>query len=201
MTNQVTGTVVALTERTIMSKAGKKYPKHGVTLDSGQFFELDGFKQRYSVGDRVESIPVAYNYKIWTEIPKTSGVGLPPAPATMAGVSSATAPAALRPAAAGGAGSWSKDVGFPIPQDSYQMAIIRQNALTNATALVNHLPTPAVIGKEALQDEAFARAEMAVKIAYKLTSFSSGHLDAMVAESVAKEIKGLRAATGAKVAE
>ena len=96
MTHQATGKVTSLTVRNLISKAGKAFSKHGVKLDSGQEFELDGFKQKYAVGDLVDSVGVAFKYKMWTET-GTSGRGLPAMPSSATHVAPTTSGTASRP--------------------------------------------------------------------------------------------------------
>lgn len=190
MTHQANGTVVTLTTRDLTSKAGKPFTKHGVKLDSGQEFELDGFKQIYSVGDKVSAVGVALKYRVWTstgalahgapEMPRSGGSPAPSAPRT--------------------SGSGASESGFPIPAASYQMSIIRQNALTSAVNLVNTAlgerisdgeddPTATTRNQKIISQ----RADLAIKIAYKFASFSSGYLDTIAAEEMAKEARGLLA--------
>lgn len=205
MTHQATGTVVELTTRNFTSKAGKSLTKHGVRLDSGQAFELDGFKQSFSVGDKIHALGVALKYKVWT---MTGGIspGAPAMPASAPSPGGAPAPTSGAPrssgASSGGGGGYSsRDVGFPIPQDSYQMAIIRQNALTNAVSLVNEAYGVATGTAEDIAHEVAVRLNTALKLAYKMASFSSGQLDSIAAEEVAREVRGTLAKGAARDTE
>ncbi len=187
MTHQATGTVTELTIRNLVSKAGKAFQKHGVKLDSGQEFEVDGFKQKYSVGQALINVGVAQKYKVWTET-GSPAIGAPAMPGKAGGF--ATPPGAARETATSGGG-------FPLNKDSYQISIVRQNALTNMVNLV-----VGCIGAggattnvdEDMKEEMDKLQDLIIQGAYKFASFSSGHLDALAVERLTEEVRGKVAA-------
>lgn len=206
MTYQATGIVTKLTTRAAVSKAGKPYTKHGVELDSGQEFELDGFKQIYRVGDRVSNVLVREKFRQMTAtgVPN-EGLGLPPLPVKgapgIAGTTPTSAPTPSPVVRGGSSSSWSPRGVFPIDPEDGQMSIIRQNALTNAVAVVvplvrevlsENISIADVAGdREALLDEALSSVpDLILKVAYKFQSFSSGQYDKIAAEEVAKKATG-----------
>ncbi len=196
MTHQVTGTVTNLGTRSLTSKAGKSFTKHTVELDSGQKFECDGFKQKFAIGQKVNGLVVAENYKQWTEqgrfdtsLPSLGGAG-------------STGRGAPTPGATGsGSGGSSKGV-FPISPSDGQMSIIRQNALTNANATVMPILVEALklqidssdsdlSAIEKLIQATLERApDEVLKAAYKYASFSSGQYDKIVGDELAKKVRG-----------
>lgn len=94
------------------------------------------------------------------------------------GVSASSAGAAPSPAS--GFKSSYKEKVFPVPPTHGDMAIIRQNALSNATALVSdYVATLAVEQFPKLEEWS----DMVIDVAYKFTKFSSGHRES---EAIAK---------------
>jgi hypothetical protein len=160
-------TAVSFERRGPSKKTGKMFDVHNVTVN-GTVIEV-GFRQPYKVGDTVE-LDVAYEYKTYRKTDAPANPANPPIPNSVVGSGSASV--------VGGA------VSFPIPTaDGRQTAIIRQNALTNAVAIIASLPDDIELTKVPEDDdkkivsEAKARAELAIEIAYKFASFSSGNLD------------------------
>lgn len=72
-----------------------------------------------------------------------------------------------------------EDSGFPIPTDSYQVSIIRQNALTNAVNLITEAGY--VVDWDKNSDEII---ETVIKTAYKFYEFSSGQREVKIARSL-----------------
>lgn len=174
----VSGVVTGLKTRNGTSKAGKPFVIHIVTIN-GTDIEV-GFKQPFKVGDNT-SLDVAYAYKSYRMTGLAANPANPPIPNSSPGTT------AFAPGSSGGPSS-----DFPIrTTDGRQTAIIRQNALTNAVNLINggvsvnlveqseDGKVPAYVAKLSKddQDAIRAQAELAIEIAYKFASFSSGNLD------------------------
>lgn len=163
----VSGTVTRLDSRSNVSKkTGKPFSIYSVTVN-GTDIEV-GFKQPYKVGDTFES-NVEYAFKTYRVVAGVPDPSLPPIPNSSGGTSFPSRPA---PGMA--------ESTFPISiKDGRSTSIIRQNALSNAVALVNSLPetvddlTPSTDPKV----ETRARADLAIEIAYKFAAFSSGNAD------------------------
>lgn len=172
----VSGTVTAVKSRQGTSKAGKPFTIHIATIN-GTDIEV-GFKQPFKIGDTA-TLDVEYAYKSYrmTSLPANSSN--PPIPNSASGTTFVGSPVPT-----------SSD--FPIRStDGRQTAIIRQNALTNAVALINGGVSvnlveqaedgkiPAYVAKLSKEDQDAIRdqAALAIEIAYKFASFSSGNLD------------------------
>lgn len=176
--NRLNGTVSRIFERKFTSKAGKSITKHGIEVN-GVEAELDGFKQKYSVGDTVD-LSVEFEYKRWN----VKGPGNPsdaPVPGGRTSVSGTTGDA---PVAGGG----STGSGMAITKDQ---SIARQNALGHASRIVASAfdnqaqPSSFENAPPGWPDELAKRADLAIQIAYKMASFTTGHLDEMAAKQLA----------------
>lgn len=173
---RLSGTVSALTTREVPKKAGGTFTKHGIKVGTVEA-ELDGFRQKYRVGDVID-VAVVYNFKRWN----VTGPANPADPLVPTGT--AGAPGGVVPGAP--PAPYTPRGGervFPVPSGSGEMAIIRQNALTNAVKMVNDW--------YALNDESpdsvSAMADEVIQNAYKFQAFSSGRLDEKAAEQLAKD--------------
>jgi hypothetical protein len=157
-------------------KSGGTYTVNIATLDTG--VEVDfGFKPcPYSAGDLVafEVMKEYGSYKYKSDTPPASGLPVATPKVVRIGGGSTSGGAAVAVVTAA----------FPIPRESRETAIIRQNALTNAAKIAadccaNGIPVTTDLSS--MDDYADA----VIKLAYKLTAFSSGNLDHMLQEKVA----------------
>lgn len=178
----VSGTVASLTTRDIKARTGKMFQKHGVTLADGRSFEFPGFKQPHRVGDSI-NYTVEKNYGRY----ETVGAGAVAGLEDMPGVAASTPTVRGTGVASGGGSSYSKgDRVFPTPPASGEIAIIRQNALTNAVKLLGDALDDGWTLNEDGEAQIMARADLAIKLAYRFASFSSGHMDTKLLEEAAK---------------
>lgn len=186
-THNAIGKVAFADVRNFVSKAGKALTKTIIRLDTGIEFELPVFGDKrasYPVGTAV-SYGIAKSYGRW-DVAGPSVPGLPDAGGS-GGVPTAAAPSGARPAASSGGASRGS---FPIKGDDYQTSIIRQNSLTNAVNLVNGILgdlTHEPITFEEATRRADAASDLAIRVAYKFASFSSGHLDIRAAQDIANK--------------
>lgn len=169
------GTVQALGQRNFTSKAGKNLTVHSVQVD-GTWIEV-GFKQPYNVGSIITA-DVEYAYKRYQITPNPANPALPQVPGS--GGAAAGAPAAVSSAPSTTSQASSGPSSFPIPMTAgRETAIIRQNALTNAVAVVNALSGETDFSMSE-GGELKARIDSIIATAYKFAAFSSGNLDAEV---------------------
>lgn len=172
--HRLSGTVSALTTREVPKKAGGTFTKHGIKVGTVEA-ELDGFRQKYRVGDVID-VAVVYNFKRWN-VTGPANPADPLVPTGTAGASGGVVPGAP-PAPYTPRGG---DRVFPVPSGSGEMAIIRQNALTNAVKVLE------VCYDNMEIDSPEEVADKAIQIAYKFQAFSSGRLDEKAAEQLAKD--------------
>jgi hypothetical protein len=162
--NTITGMVEAITPMNGVSKrTGKPYTIWTATV-GGQEVKMGFTKPSFNVGDTV-SLDTEVNKYGDTEVikPGARASGSAPRSAPSAG---ASAP----PAARGGF-----DRTFPVKTSSPEMSIIRQNALTNANAAVDHYYEHCGTFE---YDSPEAFAEKVIEVAYKFAEFSSGQREA-----------------------
>jgi hypothetical protein len=157
----ITGKVVGLGKAGLMSKAGKPFTVHSVTLDNGQQFEV-GFKQPFSVG---QDVNVEAEMKYGKLTMTGPGGSSPQSNSTQSG------------------GSSSGALAFPIPLTSKEQSICRQSALKAAIDVVNGMGAR----KISLPEAPDLLAEFIIEMAYKFTDFSTGNREVkMVNEKVGK---------------
>lgn len=177
MSDTISGMVQAITPNNGVSKrTGKPYTIWTVTVDGHEV--KAGFKKPgFEVGQNV-SLPVATNK--WGDVEMiqpgapTGGYTAPPKPS--GGTS-----------APGGAPMGGRT--FPVAKNSPEMSIIRQNALTNANSLLEKLMEHGCTFQDEDQYSDVTPEEWTehlIKIAYKLTEFSSGQREAKAVESMMK---------------
>ena len=164
---QITGTVQDVSSQVKTSnKTGKKFRVHYIELDSGEVVNV-GFNNPYKVGQSLNlEVEQAYGeMKLVTGAP-SSGGGSAPAPKKDSGSFGARAPASGRP--------------FPVPKTSGEIAIIRQNALTNAVTMFCNGALEFVPNKDEMKsvDELV---EEVLKMAYAFAEFSSGNREVRLA--------------------
>lgn len=171
--NVTNGVVAEVTKRSFTSKAGKSMTAYGYRLADGRVVEC-GIRAAglLSVGATLNAT-VQHEfgrYSITGYAPSASATEMPfagAAPTTLGGGVS-------RPSSGPAPGGRV----FPVDPRSGEMAIIRQNALTNAVKLIGDALVGHVLsGEGGLAEEVEARANLAIKTAYRLTAFSSGLLD------------------------
>lgn len=157
----VAGKVTEISTRTVNTKFGPK-PAFTVNLDNGSSFTTD-FKNPaslgISVGDNVSANCQENKYG-----PKFESLAAPGTAGTAPPVGTRSGGAAGRP--------------FPVPKNSGEMAIIRQNSLTNAVNWYNNL-----VGTEAEQDDDLV-SERIIAMAYRFAEFSSGQREARFVEEM-----------------
>lgn len=161
--------VTSLETNPFTSKAGKTFTEHLVVTQDGEKVSV-GLKQKYRVGDRI-------NVDVDQKFGKLQEVGPPTGVPTKAPAKStvAAAPYSSRT--------------FPVPELSGEMAIIRQNALTNARELVGYKSSIAVASNtpKAERDQIYdALVEDVLRIAYKFADFTSGHREMKVARQASR---------------
>jgi len=120
---QVQGKVVNAREKNGVSKAGKPYTIHYITVDDGNGQQLEvntGFRQAHFMGDDVSlTLQKARFGNDW----ELSKGGAPTGGAAPANSNAAPAPRAMGKT-------------FPLNADHPDNVIVRQNALAHATAIV-----------------------------------------------------------------
>lgn len=183
-THNAQGTVTAASLRNFNSKAGKALTKTVVQID-GVDVELDGFGDKraaYPVGMSA-GFAVAKAYGRWNAAGGPQP-GLPNVAADPVATPTAAKSSGYVGASSGPRGS------FPIKGDDYQTSIIRQNSLTNATNLVKALFADMGAGEMTREDaakQADWASDLAIRVAYKFASFSSGNLDIRAAQEIANK--------------
>lgn len=165
----ISGKIVNLEPRAVNTKYGNK-TTYTVTLDSGDRFDTS-FKspQQLGLGDLGDHVTVTVEGTKYGNKFKSLG-GSP--------TTSVSAP----PAASAGRSGGVAGRPFPVPRTSGEMAIIRQNALTNAVNLwSNYLSTlPPEAAEEVLKDDV---EERIIATAYKFANFSSGQREVQIASA------------------
>jgi hypothetical protein len=153
------------------AKSGKTYNSHYVITQDGDQIEV-GLKAKYKIGDRFYA-DIDKKFGKLTEVGPPSGVPSKPSSAGVPAGDSNTKQARV----------------FPIPELSGEMAIIRQNALTNAVNLINSKFSQ-IVGADKTKAEreqlADAYVEDVLRVAYKFADFSSGHREAKLARERAR---------------
>lgn len=161
----ITGKVVGLGKAGLMSKVGRPFTVHSVTLDNGQQFEV-GFKQPFSVGQDV-NVEAEMKYGKLT----MTGVG-----------GSGGSSNQSNPTQSGGASN-SGALAFPIPLTSKEQSICRQSSLKAAIELCTGDGSNGVDLADPKETDEVAEAIIA--LAYKFTDFVTGNREAkMVNEKV-----------------
>jgi hypothetical protein len=149
------------------ASTGKQFRIHLVELEDGRVVNV-GFKQTYAIGDTFDAM-CEFKFGEWK--PTASG--------------SSSAPARSEAPATPPKKAW-VDKTFPVPTTHGDMAIIRQNALTNAVNYYNaNVGMPSGLAAE----EAI---ESIIKMAYKFAEFSSGHREVRIE----RELAGKRGKAG-----
>jgi hypothetical protein len=158
------GTVTNVEGRQVKTRYGDKMT-YNVYLSDGTKFDTS-FKTPASlgigpVGSTCEVVLTNTKYGLKF---KETGNAQGAAPA-------ASVPATSRPTGAAGRP-------FPVPKNSGELAIIRQNALTNAVSWYN----ANVVPEENVDDE--VTAERIIAMAYRFAEFSSGHREVAAVEQM-----------------
>jgi len=153
-------------EQGIGKASGKPFTKWFMDLEDGTKV-CAGFRKpaSYTVGQRLSANIEKNQWGDW-EI-KAASAGGATAPAQQSG--------GFKPGASGRP--------FPVPKTSGEVAIIRQNALTNANALVS---TMAVLDHPSLEIHGGDLAELVIEIAYKFAEFSTGQREVKHVEEMKK---------------
>jgi hypothetical protein len=154
---KVSGSVNSITTKPITARSGKTYTIWYIDID-GTSVNMGFNKPGFTVGDNISLDCQANKYGELEVIKAGSPSGGRSAPSTPVG-----APASPK------SGYTPKP--FPVPRNSSDMSIIRQNSLTNANATVASL-----VQSGAIQDglEWKDMAELVIEIAYMYADFSSG---------------------------
>lgn len=172
MPRTIDTTVSSIGSTPFTAKTGKSYNSHYVVTADGEQIEV-GLKQKYAVGARI-NVDVDKQFGKLKEVGPPTGVPTKAEPAPLRG----TSPAFSR-----------QEKVFPVPELSGEMAIIRQNALTNAVnVVVNKSSVLLGVDKTKAEREQFLNAlvEDILGIAYKFADFSSGHREAKLARQTAR---------------
>lgn len=166
---QIKGTVDSVTDKVITSKAGKRFKVHYVVMDDGQEVNV-GFKQPFAVGQYV-TLDVEQKFGELKMLSSSNGNAQAVSKSAPASGSAPRPSASSRP--------------FPVPKTSGEMAIIRQNALTNAVTMFCNGALEFVPGKDEMKstDELI---EEVLKMAYKFAEFSSGQREVALASNLAE---------------
>ena len=135
----ISGTVTALDSKVLTSNnTGKKFRVHYIELDTGDRVNV-GFNNPFKVGQNL-TLEAEQKYgelKLVGNAP--SGGGGSPAPKKA-------------DANTGGARTYASQRPFPVPKTSGEMAIIRQNALTNAVTMFCNGALEFVPNKDDMKD-------------------------------------------------
>ena len=140
-----------------ISKAGKPFKIWNVTLDNGTVLKMGFNKPSYVVGQRL--VGTASTNKFGDLEFSEGGVPAPTATPT-GGAPRASAPR--------------QDKTFPVGKLHPDMAIIRQNALTNANATVSTLVGVVDMAEHSVE----SIIDLVIETAYKYAEFSSGQREA-----------------------
>lgn len=140
------------------SKAGRPFTIWYAELDDGTRLKFGFNKPKYAVGQRIVGVATPNKFGD-LEFSETGAA--PPAPS-----------GGSRPAATGGGGRT-----FPVSLTSPEMSIIRQNALTNANAALDHFITHCT-GEYEAPETPEEYGEAVIELAYKFAEFSSGQREA-----------------------
>lgn len=156
----VNGTVVSLSTKGIVSKAGKSLTIHYIDVDNGSGVRPVniGFKPLYEVG---ATVSLNCDFK-FNELQVLRPGAAPTA-------SEAAAPTPIGRAART----------FPVARDSHEMCIIRQSSLKAACELVGRA-TGAITGPVNWDE----LAEAAITMSYKFAEFSSGQREQSAADAI-----------------
>jgi len=165
----LTGTMTDIQTRDVNTKFGLK-PVYTVLLDSGEKFSTN-FKNPSQLGlSRGSNITVTctqgkygLDFKEKGGTPSASGGAATPTPRPGGGYMGASG----RP--------------FPVPKNSGEMAIIRQNALTNA---VNWYTSQTGLDGSSTIGSDVDAAERIITMAYRFAEFSSGQREVSVVEAM-----------------
>lgn len=166
---KISGEVVDTSSKVITAKAtGKKFRVHYIELDGGEVVNV-GFKNPYEVGHKV-SLDVEEKYG---ELKATGN-------STGSGSSSGNASGSSDSKGSGGYRGGASGRPFPVPKTSGELAIIRQNALTNAVTMFCNGALEFVPNKDDMKsvDELI---EEVIKMAYAFAEFSSGQREVKLA--------------------
>jgi hypothetical protein len=165
----LSGKVANITTRDVNTKYGTK-PAYTVHLEDGSKFDTD-FKAPGSLGVPGVGNPVTVTVTESKYGMKFQGLGGTPDAA-------GNSPAAKQ---SGGGGGISGRP-FPVPKNSGEMAIIRQNALTNAVnTVMGYVGTlPPDQATEYMENIE----EQVISIAYKYAEFSSGQREVRLVEEM-----------------
>lgn len=192
------GVVKNVEARVKAKKAGGTYTVNVATLDTG--VEVDfGFKPCPArIGDTVSWV-VQKSYgtnKFVADDPSAGSLApaYPPRGAYVPPSAASTTPGA--PAAGPSAYRAGYGKPFPLPRDHGDTAIIRQNALTNAIKLIELATGEPKLGSGGVGETVLSFStieemeQRVIQTAYKFAAFSSGNLDAMLADDIAKSAAG-----------
>ena len=161
----ISGKIAGIEPRAVNTRNGVK-TTYNVTLDSGDRFDTV-FKApaQLGLGGVGDNVTVTVEETKWGN--KFKSLGGTPSSVQPSGT---TAPSR----SAGIAGR-----PFPVPRTSGEMAIIRQNALTNAVNLWSHYigTLPPEAAEAVLNDDV---EELIIATAYKFANFSSGQREAEI---------------------
>ena len=154
------------------NKTGKKFRVHYIDLDTGDRVNV-GFNNPFKVGQNI-SLEAEQKYG---ELKLVSGGA--------ASGGSSSAPKKVE-SSAPAARTYASQRPFPVPKTSGEMAIIRQNALTNAVTMFCNGALEFVPNKDDMKntDELI---EEVIKMAYKFAEFSSGNREVALADDIAKK--------------
>lgn len=181
------GAITNVEARTKPKKAGGTFTVNVATLDTG--IEVDfGFKPvEGKVGMSVswKTMKEYGSYKFAGTDPAAGSY--PPALPPRIPVPSFTATSPGAPSAPRAPAGMYSTKPFPLPREHGDTAIIRQNALTNAVATVGH--SIGIVDSAGMPTSLDALSDMIIKLAYKYANFSSGNLDAILAEDLAERTK------------
>lgn len=166
------GEVLDCTSKVLTSnKTGKKFRVHYVELDGGEVINV-GFNNPFKVGQRVTLDAEQQYGELKMSQSGGGGGGAAPAPKQAAAPKSNYVPPSARP--------------FPVPKNTGEIAIIRQNALTNAVTMFCNGALEFVPNKEDMKsvDELV---EEVIKMAYAFAEFSSGNREVRLAAEMEKK--------------
>lgn len=163
------GTTGTATVYDIVTTTGKKVsygfkPPAAAGISVGSKITFEGTEDKYGIKPAKDSVRLASPSE---EVDEGAGGAAP----------------AAAPRASGGFSGGSNRGSFPIAKSDGQIAIIRQNSLTNAVNLLAALiKQGGLVGEEG--GDPASLAEMAIDLAYKFTEFSSGGRETTAVERI-----------------
>ena len=164
---KVNGTITGKTTKTIRTRAGKDATIHFIIID-GQPINV-GFKNTHEEGE-VVTLNVEQKYGEWALSDRV---------ATDEGFPSAAPPSKSYSKA----GPANNKGGFPVEKDSHAMSIVRQNSMGHAVKLVQNWHMTTEASTTLSLDDYY---DQVLKIAYKITDFSTGHLEEKIVADMRK---------------